>query len=126
MSEPATVAAGVMVTIGPIESVAGEASSPGEVAGPSVRFSVFVSNSTAAAIKLDGVVVSVDYGTTREPALELASPGGVPFPSVVSAGATARGTFVFRIPESGRSLVRITVDYAVGTNPTVFEGSAPK
>ena len=126
LEEPAAAVPGVVFTIGELEAVDGEARGPGEVAGPSLRFAVSIRNDTAAPVSLTSTVVNFYYGVDQAPATELAAPGGVPLPSDVAAGGTARGVFLFNVPEDGRDLVQIAVDYSAGVPIVLFEGPAPR
>ena len=122
---PAEVVTGLTASISGIEAVDGVAKGPGEVSGPSIRFTVTIANATGAAVDLTGTVVTVDYGADRTPAGQLYEPGAVPLATSVAAGGTASGVFVFAIPPESRGLVHITVDYAVDVAPLVFAGATP-
>lgn len=122
---PAEVTKGLTASISGIEAVDGVAKGPGEVSGPSIRFTVTIANATGAAVDLTGTVVTVDYGADRTPAGQLYEPGAVPLATSVAAGGTASGVFVFAIPPESRGLVHITVDYAVDVAPLVFAGATP-
>lgn len=123
---PAEALPGVQVQIVRLEAVEGTAQGPGEVAGPAVRFAVVVTNSTSTAVSLQTVVITVDYGSDRTPASELAEPGGSPLPGRVAPGQAAEGVYIFTVPIDQRDLVRITVDYSADVAPVVFEGAAPR
>jgi hypothetical protein len=120
---PAPVTQGIVVTVTKIESVTGVATQSGEVAGPSVRFTVVISNSTSSAASLATTVVNAYYGASQKPAIELGKPGGAAFPASVAAGGTAQGVFVFNIPKAQRSNVELTVDYSVTTPTIAFKGA---
>jgi hypothetical protein len=122
---PAEVVKGLTASISGIEAVDGVAKGPGEVSGPSIRFTVTIANATGAPVDLTGTVVTVDYGADRTPAGQLYEPGAVPLATSVAAGGTASGVFVFAIPRESRGLVHITVDYAVDVAPLVFAGATP-
>lgn len=122
---PAEVVKGLTASISGIEAVDGVAKGPGEVSGPSIRFTVTIANATGAPVDLTGTVVTVDYGANRTPAGQLYEPGAVPLATSVAAGGTASGVFVFAIPPESRGLVHITVDYAVDVAPLVFAGATP-
>jgi hypothetical protein len=122
---PAEVVTGLIASISGIEAVDGVAKGPGEVSGPSIRFTVTIANATGAPVDLTGTVVTVDYGADRTPAGQLYEPGAVPLATSVAAGGTASGVFVFAIPPESRGLVHITVDYAVDVAPLVFAGATP-
>ncbi|MCU1409255.1 MAG: hypothetical protein JWM23_1335 [Microbacteriaceae bacterium] len=117
---------GVTVSVGTFESVQGEAQLAGDVAGPAIRFTVSITNGTAAPVSLSTALVNVYYGSDQSPASELQKPGGAPLPADVAAGATATGTFVFTVPEGERNNVLITVDYRVGDPVIAFQGAVPQ
>jgi hypothetical protein len=125
LADAAAAVPGVVFSISDLEAVDGVARGPGEVAGPSLRFAVSVRNDTASTVSLTSTVVNFYFGADQTPATELAAPGGVPLPDEVAAGGTARGVFVFNVPNEGRSLVQIAVDYSAGVPIVLFEGPAP-
>lgn len=124
--DEAPIDEGVTVSMSGLESVEGEASMPGEIAGPSLRFDVTFTNDSDEAYSLISAVTNVYYGGDQIPAIELAEPGGVALPAEVAAGESVTGTFVYNVPTEDRDRVRITVDYAAAEPSVVFEGSAPQ
>jgi hypothetical protein len=124
--EEAPAGESVTVALSDLEAVEGEASTPGEIGGPSLRFTVTFTNEGDSAYSLTGAVTNVYYGDEQIPAIELAEPGGSDFPSEVAPGKSATGTFVYNVPADERDQVRITVDYDAAEPALVFEGSAPK
>lgn len=125
IGQPAPVVAGITVTVGSLKAVQGEATRPGDIAAPSVQFTVTVANSTAASVSLASAVLTVDYATTDTPASQLPGPGGTSFPTSLASGQTATATFVFSVPLDQRNDVHITFDYAAGIPTVVFSGVAP-
>jgi len=125
IESPGTIVSGLTAQVIGIEAVDGVAKGPGEVSGPSIRFTVTITNSTSSAVDLTATVVTVDYGADRTPAGQLYEPGASPMPTTVAAGSSASGVYVFSIPTDQRSLVNITVDYSVGVPPLVFSGPVP-
>ncbi|MET1016048.1 MAG: hypothetical protein ABWX76_04485 [Leifsonia flava] len=123
LDSTAQPAPGVTVSVSGFEAVEGEAELAGDVAGPAVRFTVTVTNTTAEAVSLAGALVNVYYGPAQSPSDSLPEPGGVPLPAEVAAGGTAEGVFIYTIPEDQRDDVLITFDYQVGTPVTAFQGS---
>lgn len=123
--ETATVVPQVTVTLTDVEAVEGEANGPGEVAGPALRFTIRIENTTGAPIDLGTTVVNAYHGTDQTPSAPLSGPDGQPFPAQLDSGGTATGRFVFGVPEGERDIVRATVDYTVGAPVVVFEGRAP-
>jgi hypothetical protein len=120
-----TVVDGLTLKITSVASVAGVAIAPGDVSGPSIQVRMLVTNSTSQSVTLSNVVVNAYYGADHKPASPLPKPGGRAFPSVLAAGKSATGVFVFSIPKDLRKLVTISFDYSVKTTVVVFQGSAP-
>jgi len=125
IESPGTIVTGLTAQVVGIEAVDGVAKGPGEVSGPSIRFTVTIANGTSDSVDLTATVVTVDYGADRTPAGQLYEPGASPMPTKVAAGAEASGVYVFSIPTDQRGLVHITVDYSVGVPPLVFSGRVP-
>lgn len=125
IESPGTITPGLTAQILGIEAVDGVAKGPGEVSGPSIRFTVTITNGNTAAVDLTSTVVTVDYGADRTPAGQLFQPGASPMPTTVTAGSAVSGVYVFSIPTDQRGLVNITVDYSVGVPPLVFSGPVP-
>jgi len=123
---PAEVKAGLTARITDVEAVKGVADGPGEVAGPAVRFTLTLRNSSAGQVPLNTTVVNVYYGKAKTPASPLMGPGGVPLPDAVAAGDEASGTYVFVVPRKDRNRVLITVDYSVDVSLVAFRGSVPR
>jgi hypothetical protein len=117
------VPSGVVISVSKIESVEGKASLPGEVAGPSVRFTVDVKNNTSSSIALNNIAVNAYFGADQAPAIQLSEPGAKGFPKSVAAGSSGTGIFVFNIPKADRGKVTLTVDYDVNTPTIVFSGA---
>jgi lipoprotein-anchoring transpeptidase ErfK/SrfK len=123
IDEAAPITPGLTAEISRVEAVDGTARGPGEVAGPSLRVTVTINNSSPADAPLNTTVVSAYYGADLTPAPELREPGGAPLPSVVSSGKTVTGVYLFTVPEDERSNVTIMVDYSVDVDPLVFQGN---
>ncbi|MBD5786522.1 hypothetical protein IF650_10040 [Cellulosimicrobium terreum] len=121
--ESAEPAGDVTVEVVEVEKVEGLAELPGEIGGPSLRFTVEIHNGSDEALDLRTVVVNAYYGTDRTPAITLVKPGSAPFPASVGPGDDAQGTFVYNVPPDQRDLVRVEVDLGVGAEIVAFEGS---
>jgi hypothetical protein len=106
-------------------AVTGTADGPGEIGGPSVRFTITITNRTGKPFSLSNTVVNAYYGAAATPAVQLRSPGGKDFPSSVQDGGSATGVFVFNIPKASRSAVKVTVDTSVQNPVVAFQGAAP-
>ena len=122
IDQPAPITPGLTAEISRVEAVDGTARGPGEVAGPSLRVTVTIENSTTADAPLNATVVSAYYGADRTPAPELREPGGSPLPASVGAGKTVTGAYIFTVPEDQRNNVTLMVDYSVDVTPLVFQG----
>lgn len=122
----ADIGGDVSVALSKIEAIEGEAQGPGEISGPSIRFTVTFTNKSDAAYSLAGAVTNLYFGPDQIPAIPLQGPGGASFPSEVKPGETATGTFIYNVPTDQRDQVRITVDYEAAEPALVFEGPAPK
>jgi len=115
---------GVSVQITDIEAVRSQAHRPGEISRPALRLTLRVLNASDRPISLDGMVVALDHGADRTPAMSVAEPGGAPFAGALAAGSSARGVYVFNVPEADRDRIRVTTSYT-GEAPTlVLAGSA--
>lgn len=123
LTATANPATGLTARLARIESVQGISNLPGEIAGPSLRVTVEYDNGTPTAIDLRGAVVNLYTGKNLTPAIALTQPGARPFPSSVAAGQKAQGVFVFNVPQSLRSLVRVEVDLSNQGNVVLFQGS---
>jgi hypothetical protein len=126
LTDSAAAVPGVVFSVGTLDAVDGVARGPGEVGGPSLRFTVTVRNDTADTVSLTSTVVNLFFGSELNPATELTASGGAPFPQSVAPGATQQGIFVFAVPTDQREQVRIAVDYTVGVPIVLFEGAAPR
>ncbi|OIJ23672.1 hypothetical protein UG56_026720 [Nocardioides luteus] len=117
----ATSAPGVTARLARIDSVQATASLPGEIGGPALAITVKVKNQTGKKLDLSLGVVNAYYGPERTPAVSVASDGEVPFPASVAAGESAKGVYVFQIPEEARP-VRVELDLGNGADVVVFKG----
>ena len=123
INAPATLQPGVTATVAGLEAVAGEASGPGEVAGPAIRFTVTVQNQSAQPVSLERALVHVDGGADKAPALQLSGPGAASFPASVDAGATASAVFVFLLPVDQRDPIDIYLNHQVASPIAAFSGA---
>jgi hypothetical protein len=112
-------------TVTGMTAVTGTAKTPGEIAGPAVRFAITIKNTTGKTADLSHTVVNAYYGASATPAQPLTA-GGTAFPASVADGATATGAFVFTIPESSRGAVTVTVDTSVANPVVAFKGAVPQ
>lgn len=121
---PAPVADGVSATVSGFEAVTSESKEVGEIAGPSLRFTLTIVNDSAAPISLATALVNVYYDADQKPSQDMSNPGVVPLPDELAAGATATAVLVFDVPEDHRDDLLITLDYQPGSELVAFSGSA--
>jgi hypothetical protein len=121
----ATPVSGLTVHISKMKAVNGTASGPGEVAAPSVQYTLIVENDTGNAVSLGSVVINGYYGADNTPAAQLDGPGSVALPSSVSAGKSVTTVYVFSIPKSQRGTTTVTFDYSTAVPVIVLTGAAP-
>ena len=94
---------------------------PGEVSGPGVAVKVRVQNSGSGAFDLDGLAVNASYGGgAGTPAAPSDSSPAKPLHGSLKAGASASGTYVFLVPASARSHVRVDVSSSSAARILVF------
>lgn len=125
LGDASEVTPGLRVAITNIEAVQGEARGPGEIAAPSLRLTLTVTNESAITWDLSTAVTNAYFGRESSPAQQLTEPGAVPLPPSVDAGTEVTGVFVFSIPEDQRGSIRVEFDYSTGVPVTVFEGPVP-
>jgi hypothetical protein len=118
----ASFGTGVTARLTAVESVAGEASGPGEVAGPAVRVTVELHNGTNEALALNEMIVDVFAGTELAPGEPLSGPGVQWFDGTLEPGGDATGVYVFGVPADRRDQVRVRVSYDPLAPTVLFEG----
>ncbi len=117
---------GMVFRLERLEAVDGEATGPGEIAGPAVRVTVVATNGTSEPVLLDSVVVDFVYGPDRTSASPLSGPGAERFSGRLAPGDTATGVYVFDVPVAERDEVSVLVSYEAAVSPVVFTGAAPR
>lgn len=122
IDEPADVTPGLVAKVTKVEAVDGTARGPGEVAAPSLRVTVTMTNSTSSVVSLRTTVISCYFGADRTPAPELREPGGVLLPASLAANSAIDGVYIFTVPADQRGNVTLLVDYSVDVQPIVFQG----
>ncbi|WP_210509044.1 hypothetical protein [Naasia sp. SYSU D00057] len=120
------VTEGLAIRVSSVQAVQGTADEPGEIAGPSLQFTIDFVNSTGETVSLRDVAINVDYGQDRTPALELREDATSPVPGEVGPNSTVSGTYVFNVPTDGRDIVRLTVFTTVDDPVIAFSGPAPR
>lgn len=109
---------GLTVQVTDIESVRSVAQRPGEISAPALRLTLQAHNSSGEPISLDGMVVTLEYGADRTPAINVHEPAGAPFEGVLAPGDSVHGVYVFNVPDEARSQIRVTTSYT-GEAPTL-------
>ena len=125
IDEEADAGTGMTFRLERLEAVQGEATGPGEIAGPAVRVTVVASNDSSAPVLMEGVVVDLTYGPDKTSAAPLSGPGVVRFEGEVAPGASVTAVYVFDVPLDQRAAVSVLVSYLASVSPVVFEGPAP-
>lgn len=121
--ESPTVLTGVTARVKSVTAVDGDATLPGEVAGPAVLAELELTNDSGATIDLSTTVVNLAYGADRIPANTF-STGTSSFVGSLDTGSSATASYVFAVPTDEQDVLRLTLDYAVDVPVVVFEGAA--
>ncbi|WP_416348852.1 DUF4352 domain-containing protein [Microbacterium sp. STN6] len=99
-----------------------KAGTPGEIAGPAVAVEVHVQNNSKDAIDVSSAIVTLT-DSSGAPAQPTTSDPYRALWGTVSAGASATGTYVFRIPTSDRRGLTLSVEYVAGAPTAHFVGA---
>lgn len=121
-TQPASLNDGVTISLPSIKAMTAKAETPGEITGPAVAIEVRVQNNSKADIDVGSAVVTlVDskgalaQPTTSDPYHALSG--------TVAPGASAVGTYVFRIPTDDRQALTLSVEYIAGAPTAHFVGA---
>ena len=114
---------GVAVRVSKIETVDGEAQGPGEVAGPALRVSIEVENTSGEDVAMDLALTNLYYGKDRTPASTLSGPGANPLPGTLASGDRASGQFVFGVPARARNPLVVEFSLRADAPTILFEGT---
>ncbi|GAA4745903.1 hypothetical protein GCM10023328_30070 [Modestobacter marinus] len=115
--------AGVTASVVRIESIDGQATGPGDVAGPAVRVTVRIDNTTGELTSVDGVSVNVFSGPDRVPATPLGDPSQAPLSGNAPAGGSVEGVYVFSVPAAAQDDVTVQVGLRADAPRAVFSGA---
>ncbi|MFK4853365.1 hypothetical protein ACI3KT_17140 [Microbacterium sp. ZW T6_19] len=121
LDQVAEPASGVRVSLASITAISGQASVPGEVAGPALQVTVNVENANDSDALTDTLIVNVYYGTDRTPANILVQPRQ-DLPLSIAPGEAAQGVYAFTVPEAARGQILVEVDLSVDLPVVLFEG----
>lgn len=114
----------VGVSLTRLEAIQGQATAPGDVAGPALRVTVRLENGTTDPLDLLGVSVGLSYGADPMPASPLGDPSAATFSGMLEPGGTADAVYVFRVPADARDSVTVSVGHQPGAPYAVFTGAA--
>jgi hypothetical protein len=114
----------VDVSLVGIDAIQGQATAPGDVAGPALRVTVRLVNGTQDPLDLLGASVGLTYGADAVPASPLGDPSAATFSGTLEPGGTADAVYVFRVPADARDAVTVSVGYQPGAPYAVFTGAA--
>ena len=123
LRKKADVDDGVAVRVSRIQAVEGEARGPGEVAGPALRVSIEVNNTSGEELAMDLALTNLYYGKDRTPASTLSGPGASPLPATLAPGKQASGRYVFGVPARGRNPLVIEFSLRADRPTILFEGN---
>ncbi len=113
----------VLVSIAGVRSVTTAGRGPGEVAGaPAIAVTLAIRNDTARALDLGQVSVTAAYGAAATPASGSDGVPARPMTGSLRTGASATGTYVFRVPTAQRGRVDLAVSYLAGQPIILFRG----
>ncbi len=113
----------VTATLTEIEEITGQATGPGDVAGPALRVTVRIQNGTSSDIALEEVSVNAYYRADLTPAPPLNDPTAAAFYGALPAGESAEAVYVFRVPPDQRGQVTLEVGYRPGAPLAIFSGA---
>jgi len=103
--------------------IEGKGQGIGERSGPSLLVTVEITNSSAATIDLDYIVVNLYGGPDDAPGqLLLGDPHSAPMSGKLAPKASRSGTYVLRLPDPTPDEVTVTVNYGAETPTAVFTG----
>jgi hypothetical protein len=116
---------GLTVRLVELTSVTGEATGPGQVAGPAIRVTVEVANTTDRTLSLAQTMVDLSHGEDRVPGMPLSGPGVTELPDSLPPGANSTASVVFGVPLDRRDQIRVVIRDNVDAPVIVFEGAGP-
>ena len=93
------------------------------VGSPRTAFTIRVTNGTSRALALDGVVVSLRYGTPQRMASPVYEDAARDLAGTVGAGKSATAIYMFSVPTKELTKVTMSVDFDGTHAAAVFRGS---
>lgn len=126
-SQPVTAGDKVTVAVEDVTAVTAGQDMPGEVRGPAVRVAVTVTNGGSEPVDVAGASTTLTYGGDQEiPAIGVADPGAVLWPTSLGAGEKATSVSYFSVPLDADGDVRVIVDLLASEPHIVFAGKRPE
>jgi hypothetical protein len=116
----AKLSGGMTAKVVSVSAVDGKAIRAGETAGPALKVTIDLANTTGKDVSLSQVSVNAFYGAKATPASVLTD-GTKPLLGPLAAGATATGTYIFSVPDAQQSSAVFTMTDAAGSPITVFK-----
>jgi hypothetical protein len=113
----------VTLSVVRIEEIDGQATGPGDVAGPALRITLRLVNDGDAEVSLAGAAVNAYHGAELTPAPQLNDPSTSYFAGDLAPGEAAEAVYVFRVPPDQRDRVTVEVGYRPGAPLAVFTGA---
>jgi hypothetical protein len=99
----------------------GRARIAGEIAGPAIRVTVRLANTSQRPVGLRGVTVAA-HDAGGDVLSALGTKPARPFGGPVAAGATAEGVYLFSLSPGGSAPFTFAVSYAAAAPVAVFVG----
>jgi hypothetical protein len=122
LDEPSTTGTGLTAKLISVRAIEAKAQLPGEITGPALAINIEVSNTGTRSADLDSVVVTV-LASDEAPGVEMTAAPAEPLGGRLAPKSTARGVYVFRVPQHKRRPITVTV--SIGDAPVlVFTGNA--
>jgi hypothetical protein len=115
---------GVTLQVLSITQGASSGQGPGVFVGaPRTAFTIKVTNGTSRALALDGVVVSMRYGSPQRAASPVYEDSARDLAGTVAPGKSATAVYMFSVPTKELTKVTMSVDFDGTHAAAVFRGS---
>ncbi|WP_152230723.1 hypothetical protein [Georgenia ruanii] len=101
-----------------------EGHGPGDLSGDAYAVTVEITNGSGRPLDMSNVVVTLDAadGTPASPVQ--GDPDAKPMMGKLPPGKATTGTYLFSLPRTGDTGVRVSFTYAAGTPTAIFSGDA--
>jgi hypothetical protein len=118
IGQPAKLSQNVTVRVVGTAPVTLTAKGPGEIAGPGAKVVIRVTNDSEKSIDLGVLAVNAYYGAKNTPASPSTFHQGSQLSGKLKSGASATGTYYFRVPSS--KFGTLDVEVSSGASPYVL------